>query len=266
MPTIRTAAGKGAKLTPTEADSNMKRTPVAKSSNYALDASHNREVHELGGSITTVTLPVVSSSFTETGDWSITLINTLNTPITIDRNGQTIDGVASDKILRVGGRIIICMTASFDGFYTILGYSPVYGGRILRQTPVAVGSSGWDDDVFWGTEEYDTASCISSYASGTLITVPSDASWMRAILHTIFNSNATGIRGCRLLSCDAYGVSINAIAYSTVNAFSGAANAGPNLDTGWLQVTPGTYYKGGVYCDAAGISLQTTSFLAVEFK
>lgn len=118
MPTVRLASAKGAELTPTEADADMKRTAVSKTADYTLDATHNREFHQLGGTVATVTLPTVSASFTETDDWFIDLRNNLTTPITISRNSQNINGAAADVILHSGSTIRVRMDAATAAFYT----------------------------------------------------------------------------------------------------------------------------------------------------
>ena len=59
MPTIRTATAKGAVLTVSEADADIKRTPVEKTGDYTLTAAHNREFHYLTTAVATVTLPDV---------------------------------------------------------------------------------------------------------------------------------------------------------------------------------------------------------------
>lgn len=118
MSTIRTPTAKTAALDTGEAEAIIKRPAVSQTSNYALDASHNREFHQLGGTITTVTLPTVSSSFTETDDWFVDLRNNLTTPITIARNSQNINGAAADVILHSGSTIRVRMDAATAAFYT----------------------------------------------------------------------------------------------------------------------------------------------------
>ena len=114
MTTIRTRAAKGSALSATEYDDAVKRTPVAKSSNYTLDASHNREVHELANGIT-VTLPTLPLS-TETGDWRVTLKAMGSSGATIATGGQSVDGSTSNITLVQYESVTIAMNATGTGF------------------------------------------------------------------------------------------------------------------------------------------------------
>lgn len=114
MPTIRTAAGKTAPLTPTEADANMVRTVVAQATNYNVAASDNREIHELANGVV-ATLPTASASLTETDDFEITF-KAMGASATINRNSQTIDGRSENIILRKNDSITIAMNSDQTSF------------------------------------------------------------------------------------------------------------------------------------------------------
>ena len=159
MPTIRLAAAKGAELTPTEADADMKRTAVAQTSDYALDATHNREFHQLGGSVATVTLPTVSASFTETDDWFVDFRNNLTTNITFDRNSQNIDGAAADFVLPAGASVRIRMDAATAAFYTDLTWLVVQGTADSAATQT---SSEYTGIPSWATEITISISAMST--------------------------------------------------------------------------------------------------------
>ena len=115
MPTIRTRAAKGAKLTSTEADTNMKRTATLQGGNYNLTAAHNRDFHELANGVV-ATLPTASGSLTETGDWEVTL-KAAGASATVNRNSQTIDGAASNITLSQYDVVTIRMNAAGNAFY-----------------------------------------------------------------------------------------------------------------------------------------------------
>lgn len=266
MTTIRTRAAKGSALSATEYDNAVKRAPVAKSSNYTLDASHNREVHELGGSITTVTLPVVSISFTETDDWFITLINTLDTTITIGRNGQTIDGASADITLNGKDKITIWMNSTYDGFYTNRkAWSPYYAVTAYRTTNISIPNNTYTDLPFT-SETHDSGSLHNTASNPELFVAPSWATKMRINGVVRFNTNATGARSVRLV--DSTGASTTPNFILVVPTSSGS-DITISICSGFINVTGGMSYKiqvsqnSGAALDVVGSNNET--YVTVEF-
>ncbi len=99
MPTLRTRAGKGSDLTPTEADANFKRTVTQKVGDYQVLLSDNRSVIEGNDATTafTITLPpVASADNAETEDFEVSCTNINAAAVTVAGSGaETIDGAAS---------------------------------------------------------------------------------------------------------------------------------------------------------------------------
>lgn len=266
MTTIRTRAGKGSALSATEYDDAVKRTPVAKSSNYTLDASHNREVHELGGSITTVTLPVVSRSFTETGDWFITLINTLDTTITIGRNGQTIDGASADITLNGKDKITIWMNSTYDGFYTNRrSWSPYYAVTAYRTTNISIPNATYTDLPFT-SETHDSGSLHDTSVNPELFVAPSWATKMRMTGTIRWENNTTGVRGFRVVTSAGANLTPNHVVQEPGGADIAVT---VNISTGLLNVTGGASYKIQVYQNSGGnlaiLGIFNGTYVTVEF-
>lgn len=251
MPTIRIAGvgGKGAALTPTEADSNMKRTPVAKSSNYTLDATHNLEIHELGGTVSTVTLPSVSSSFTETDDWRVTLVNTLSTAVTVARNSQTIDGASSDYTLRPYERRTFWMNSTFDGFWTDFD-KEYYACRAYKSSNQSVTSTVWTDLTF-GSESFDSGAIHSTASNTELFAAPAWATKARIVSQLAFDSNATGARGARIVT-SAGALLTPHIATIVATVTTVGVGTYLQFDSGLFPVTGGASYKVQVYQTSGG--------------
>lgn len=133
MPTIRTRAGKGSVLTPTEADTNMKRPAISQATNYNVAASHNRDIHYLSNGVT-ATLPAASGLTTEPGDWFCTFKAT-GASATIGRTGaDTIDGAASNITLTQYEVLTLRLNAAGTG-YSI-------EDRYVATLPVARGGTG----------------------------------------------------------------------------------------------------------------------------
>lgn len=269
MTTIRTRAAKGSALSATEYDDAVKRTPVAKSSNYTLDASHNREVHELGGSITTVTLPVVSSSFTETDDWSITLINLLEAPVTIGRNGQTIDGGAADVTLNGREKVTIYMNSTFDGFHTDRNlWGIYYACRAYKTADQAnLVSSTWTDLTF-DSESFDSGTIHSTSSNTELFVAPAWATKAKISAQVAFEANTTGPRGIRIVT--SAGALLTPHISTLIPAVS-AAGFGTfvQINTGLFTITGGSSYKMQAY-QASGAALDVLgsaneTWISIEF-
>lgn len=218
MPTIRTAAGKGAKLTPTEADSDMKRTPVAKAADYTLDASHNREIHELGGTVATVSLPTPSNSLTETDDWRITLINTLSTNVTVARANaaHTIDGETADYVLNQKERITIVMNAGFTGFYTLSNnHAPRHNFLINGAMEVAQRGSSISSGVSTVTYTLDRWIAYATGAAVTISQAAGDSGRFRKALSIAGAASNTAMNlSQRLEQQDAYSLAGKSITFS----------------------------------------------------
>lgn len=288
MPTIRTAASKLAKLTPTEADSNMKRTPVEKAADYTLDATHNREFHYLTTSVATVTLPDISAITIETGDWEITLYNTLSTSVTVDRNSQNINGAASNLTLAPGQVVTLCADATPDGFYTKTFKDPtttrgdlmVRGASSLSR--LAVGTSGYflrsdGTDAAWAvpyyavtayrttnisipnntytdlpftSETHDSGSLHDTTSNQELFVAPSWATKMRMTGTIRWDVNATGVRGFKVVTSAGANLTPNHTVLEP--AVSSSTSISINISTGLLNVTGGSSYKIQVYQNSGG--------------
>lgn len=266
MPTIRTAAGKTAKLTPTEADSNMMRTPVEKTANYTLDATHNREFHYLTTSVTTVTLPDISATTIETGDWEITLFNATSSTITVSRNSQNINGAAVDVSIAPGQAVTICADATPDGFYTkVSPYHHVRGFCAYKTSDNAIASGSFTaTSVTFGTELYDTDG--SHVAATGVVTIPAWATKVRWTLNAEFDANSTGRRGASIVQLT--GTTTYPIPYWQVPAVSGGTTLVGGT-TGWISVTAGDTYQPQVYQDSGGnlnlIGTNERTYFAAEF-
>lgn len=262
MPTIRTAAGKGAKLTPTEADANMKRTSTVKTSNYTLDNTHNREIHELGGSVTQVTLPDVSATAPEVGDWRITLINTLSASVTVARNGLTIDGMSSDLILPGKQRVTLVMNDAESGFY-VVGSRLLSSLRATLSSNTAHSNSGGYQEVIFNSETYDHASANNT--STGLVTVPSGSAYFKVNAIVFFDTNATGVRVVALSTSTS---SVDIFEQGQHVPATGASNATtPMINTGWIPVSVASSFYVIAYQNSGGnLNMTTNSRLYVEFK
>lgn len=269
MTTIRTRAAKGSALSATEYDDAVKRTPVVKSSNYTLDASHNREVHELGGSITTVTLPSVSPSFSETGDWRVTLISLLNTPISIDRNGQTIDGASANLFLPGKGRLTLFMNSSFDGFWSDkqIDY-PYYACRAYKTSNQSHPTSNSWVDVTFDAESFDSGDIHDTSSNTELFTAPGWATTAKITAHIAFDANSTGVRGVRLVTSAGAFLTphvvmvVPAVSLASINTFI-------NLNSGIVPVTGGSSYKVQAYQTSGGalniLGTSNETWVSIEF-
>lgn len=304
MPTIRTAAGKGAKITPNEADSNMKRTPVEKTADYILDATHNREFHYLTTSVATVTLPDISAITIETGDWEITLYNTLSTSVTVDSNSQNINGAASNLTLAPGQVVTLCADATPDGFYTKTFKDPtttrgdlmVRGASSLSR--LAVGNSGYflrsdGTDAAWAvpyyavtayrttnisipnntytdlpftSETHDSGSLHDTASNQELFVAPSWATKMRINGVVRFNTNATGARSVRIV--DSTGASTVPNFILIVPTSSGS-DLTISICSGFISVTGGVSYKIQVSQNSGAaldvVSSNNETYVTVEF-
>lgn len=268
MTTIRTRAAKGSALSATEYDDAVKRTPVAKSSNYTLDASHNREVHELGGSITTVTLPSVSSSFSETDDWRVTLINMLDTSISIDRNGQTIDGASSNLSLPGKCRLTLFMNSSFDGFWSDkqIDY-PYYACMAYKTSDQSHPTSFTWVDVTFNAESFDSGNIHNTSSNTELFTAPGWATKAKITAQIVFDVNSTGARGIRLATSAGailtpeVTVIVQAVPTAGINTYI-------NLHSGIVSITGGSSYKVQAYQTSGGalnILGSANTWVSIEF-
>lgn len=239
MPNIRTAAGKGAALNPTEADSDMKRPAIAQGSNYNLTGSHNREFHELAAGVI-ATLPTAASSLTETGDWECTFKAVGATSSTINRNGQTIDGLSENVILPPNSSVTVIMNAAFNGFYLRSESRRRRKGCLAYKTvnqPLTTPSQ-WAD-VLWEAEVYDTDAIHSVSANTHLFVVPSWATMMKVICNMSFEEG-NGVRALRLVT--SAGVPTVPL-YQNNQVAQFGFSFWPNITTSYINVTPGSSYK-----------------------
>lgn len=118
MPTITTRAGKGADLTPSEADANFKRPVSQKTAAYTCLGSDNRSIIECNNvSGFTVTLGDAATMVTEdTGDYEVTVMNVGSGTITVSRAGSdTIDGETSVTLAQYHG-ITLAVNGDADGY------------------------------------------------------------------------------------------------------------------------------------------------------
>ena len=264
MPTIRTAAAKGAELTPTEADANMKRTPVEKAADYTLDATHNREFHYLTTAVATVTLPDISAITIEPGDWEVTLYNTLTTAVAVSRNSQNINGSATNLTLAPKQVVTICADATPDGFYTKSQPYPLVRGFMAYKTAdqaIATGLGTLTACTF-GTESYDTD---SSHVTGTgVVTIPAWATKVRWSVNVEFDASATGNRVASVVQQT--GTASSPIPRWVTQA-NGVTFSGGT--TGWITVTPGATYRVEVGQDSGGslnvIGTNNRTYFSAEF-
>lgn len=282
MPTIRTAAGKGAELTPTEADADMKRTAVAKSSDYTLDATHNREFHELGGTVSTVTLPTVSGSFTETDDWFIDLKNTLATNVTIARNSQNIDGAAANFTLEPGGHVRIRMNAGTSAFYTdrmalgAQGYfrrstgtveawaAPYYACFAYRTGTLNVAGTGAYGNLTLDAELFDSGSIHDTSSNTELFAAPSWATKARFTISVNWPTDTSGFRAIKVVTSAA--ADIGPGLYNVVPPVNGGATL-QSYTTPIFPVTGGSSYKVMVAQSSGGVLAIAvlSTYVGVEF-
>ena len=103
MPTIITRAGKGSDLTPTEADSNFKKTVRQLTSSGAGLISDNRGTIEANHAATPVAvtlLAVATAAAAQPGDYSVTITNIGAAAATVDGNStETINGATATLTL-----------------------------------------------------------------------------------------------------------------------------------------------------------------------
>lgn len=195
-----------------------------------------------------------------------TAVGTKLDDVLTTRGDILVEGASGETRLAKGSAGYILRSDGTDPTW----HPPIYGARITRATDTSVATSGWDEDVFWGTVDYETVECISSYASGTLITVPAGVSYMKIEINAKFTADATGLRGVTLRSTDATGSNASATGVSCIVGNSGAAGTSmllPTVSSGWMQVTPGIYYKVATYSTstASTFYLLAGSHFTVEF-
>lgn len=265
MPTIRTAAGKGAKLTPTEADTNMKRPVTAVTSTpITLTEAHNRNIIECGtGSGTLALAAAATLAAIDTEDWFVDIKNTTTSSVMVDGNGfETIDG-ATTLVIPAGQSARVVLNAAKTGFVTS-GHKPLCAlcaGMSAAQEHNS-GNATYDVVVF-DSETYDHAGANNT--STGQITVPTGYNFFKVYAAVGFASNATGVRVISLsatTSIDNYfevGAAITAIPGYAVIA---------TLSTGWIPISvTSSFYVLAYQSSDGNLAYEGShSKLYVEFK
>lgn len=122
MPTIRTRASKGSDLTPTEADTNFKRTASQKTTTYNCLVGDNRSMIECNSATPfTVTLGDAATMIAaETGDYEVTIHNIGSGAVIVARAGSdTINGGTTSLTLpQYSGVTLKCISAG-TGYVSI---------------------------------------------------------------------------------------------------------------------------------------------------
>ncbi len=123
MPTLRTRAGKGSDLTPTEADANFKRTVTQKTTTYACLVSDNNAVIEGNHAITAFTITLGDAATmlaAETGSYVITITNIGAAVVTVAPAGSdTINGSTNSLTLDQYATVTLQVVSAGDGYETI---------------------------------------------------------------------------------------------------------------------------------------------------
>lgn len=158
MPEIITAAGKGAELTPTQADSLFYREVNPQSGNYTVDTGDNLATVEYTGSGGhTITLPDASTLLAaeDTGAFMVRIKHGGTGTLTVARDtGDTVDGGAANITLIENGCVTLkCGSVAddwmvLDNYYDFgthqsagaSGYQKLPGGLILQWGTISTGS------------------------------------------------------------------------------------------------------------------------------
>jgi hypothetical protein len=122
MPTLRTRASKGTDLTPTEADTNFKRTVSAKTTTYSCLVGDNRSQIECNSATPfTVTLgDAATMAAAETGDYEVTVSNIGSGAVTVARAGSnTIDGGSTSLTIEQYNSVTLKVNAAGTGYNSI---------------------------------------------------------------------------------------------------------------------------------------------------
>lgn len=182
MTTILTAAGKGAALTPTEADTNFKQGVTAVTTTpFTVTGTHNRNTLELKSGSDVVNLTAYATLIAEdTGDFEVTIKNRSGSAATISAAGvETFDGVDADITLLDGKSITLKAGSVSDDFIKIDKNDEWRGCYVELATDDTTLTSG--DAIVWDTEVFDTdgISSISVSGSNSRLTVPSGVTKIR---------------------------------------------------------------------------------------
>ncbi len=153
MPTLRTRAGKGSDLTPTEADANFKRTVTQKTTTYACLVSDNNAVIEGNHATTAFTITLGDAATmlaAETGSYVITITNIGAAVVTVARAGSdTINGAATSLTLNQYSTVTLQVVSAGDGYETIART----GDRdIVSFTPVFRDDSATDESETYSVQ------------------------------------------------------------------------------------------------------------------
>ena len=145
MTTILTAAGKGAKLTPTEADALFYREVNPQAGNYTVDTGDNLATIEYTGSGGhSITLPDASTLLAaeDTGAFETRIKNGGTGTLTVAFNtGDTADGVDADITLQINDCITLKCGSVTDDWMIVSLYSE-YNGVITGTFTTASTSAG----------------------------------------------------------------------------------------------------------------------------
>lgn len=131
MPKILTAAGKGAELTPTEADSLFYREVNPQSVSYTVDTGDNLATIEYtGAGGHTITLPDVSTLLAaeDTGAFMVRIKHGGTGTLTVARGtGNTIEGAAANITLNENGCVTLKAGSVADDWMVVSRYNQLSG-------------------------------------------------------------------------------------------------------------------------------------------
>jgi len=148
MPTIITRAGKGSDLTPTEADSNFKKTVRQLTSSGAGLISDNRGTIEANHAATPVAvtlLAVATAAAAQPGDYSVTITNIGAAAATVDGNAsELIDGSDTALTLAQYSSVTVEVDSAGTGWKIIArtgDIGTVTVGKLTASADTAVGDN-----------------------------------------------------------------------------------------------------------------------------